>query len=141
MQAFDREGLGKYAYKLLHGVFSICVFQYVNASCHLVTGDINGYCLHIPDIVYGVLGQNGDKTCLSNKFQQCVYFIEFDMNAVGLTEYVYSSAWDFHLSASSPALKATSANVAPCFANGLEINGRLYQSPALKPYYGAFGTK
>lgn len=68
-------------------------------------------------------------------------FVNFDMNAVGLTEYVYNSAWDFHLSASSPALKATSANVAPCFANGLEINGKLYQSPALKPYYGAFGTK
>lgn len=68
-------------------------------------------------------------------------FVNFDMNTVGLTEYVYNSAWDFHLSASSPALKATLANVAPCFANGLEINGKLYQSPALKPYYGAFGTK
>ena len=59
-------------------MFAICVFQYVNASRHLVTGDINGYCLHIPDIVYGVLGQNCDKTCLANKFQQCVYFVEFD---------------------------------------------------------------
>lgn len=68
-------------------------------------------------------------------------FANFDINTVGLTEYVYNSAWDFHLSAGSPAHGATSAKVTPCFANGLEINGKLYQSPALKPYYGAFGTK
>ena len=68
-------------------------------------------------------------------------FVNFDINAVGLTEYGYNPAWDFHLSADSPALGATSANVTPCFANGLEINGKLYQSPALKPYFGALGEK
>ena len=68
-------------------------------------------------------------------------FVNFDINAVGLTEYGYNSDWDFHLSADSPALGATSASVAPSFANGLEINGKLYQSPALKPCYGAFATK
>lgn len=68
-------------------------------------------------------------------------FTNFDINAVGLTDYVYNSAWDFHLSAGSPALKATSARVTPCFATGLEINGKSYQSPALEPRYGAFGAK
>lgn len=68
-------------------------------------------------------------------------FVNFDINAVGLTDYVYNSDWDFHLSPDSPALGATSAKVIPCFANGLEINGKLYQSPALEPHYGAFGAK
>lgn len=68
-------------------------------------------------------------------------FVNFDINAVGLTDYVYNSAWDFHLSVGSPALKATSARVTPCFATGLEINGKSYQSPALEPRYGAFGAK
>lgn len=68
-------------------------------------------------------------------------FRNFDINAVSLTDYTYNSAWDFHLSSDSPALKSTQATVTPCFANGLEINGKLYHSPALEPHFGAFGTK
>jgi hypothetical protein len=68
-------------------------------------------------------------------------FVNFDINAVSLTDYVYDSVWDFHLSADSPALSSTSAAVSPCFAAGFEINGKLYQSPALEPHYGAFGVK
>lgn len=68
-------------------------------------------------------------------------FINFDINAVGLIDYEYNPAWDFHLSAHSPALAATSASVTPCFANGLEINGILYRSPALEAHFGAFGAK
>lgn len=68
-------------------------------------------------------------------------FVNFDINAVDLTDYIYNSAWDFHLSSDSPALNATSAKVNPCFASGLEINGKIYQSPALEPHFGAFGTK
>ncbi len=68
-------------------------------------------------------------------------FFNFDINAVGLTDYVYNPAWDFHLSAGSPALGVTSASVTPCFAGGLEINGKLYHSPALEPHFGAFGAK
>lgn len=68
-------------------------------------------------------------------------FVNFDINAVDLTDFVYNSAWDFHLSAGSPALKGSAATVSPCFASGLEINGKLYQSPALQPHFGAFGTK
>lgn len=68
-------------------------------------------------------------------------FVNFNLNEVSLTDYVYNSAWDFHLSSGSPALMATSAKVIPCFASGLEINGKIYQSPALESHFGAFGTK
>lgn len=68
-------------------------------------------------------------------------FVNFDINAVDLTDYLYNSAWDFHLAAGSPALKGSAAAVSPCFAGGLEINGKLYQSPSLQPHFGAFGTK
>lgn len=68
-------------------------------------------------------------------------FANFDINAVGLTDYVYNSSWDLHLTAGSPALATTSAALTPCFAAGLEINGKLYKSPSLEPHYGAFGIK
>lgn len=68
-------------------------------------------------------------------------FSNFDINAVGLTDYAYDSSWDFHLTAGSPALSGTSATLTPCFADGLVINGKSYQSPALKSHFGAFGTK
>lgn len=68
-------------------------------------------------------------------------FSNFDINAVGLTDYAYDSSWDFHLTAGSPALSGTSATLTPCFADGLVINGKSYQSPAIKSHFGAFGTK
>lgn len=68
-------------------------------------------------------------------------FSNFDINAVSLTDYAYDSSWDFHLTAGSPALSGTSATLTPCFADGLVINGKSYQSPALKSHFGAFGTK
>ena len=68
-------------------------------------------------------------------------FANFDINAVGLTDYAYNSNWDFHLTAGSPALSGASATLAPCFADGLVINGKSYQSPALKSQFGAFGIK
>lgn len=68
-------------------------------------------------------------------------FSNFDINAVGLTDYAYDSSWDFHLTAGSPALSGASSTLSPCFAGGLVINGKTYQSPALRPQFGAFGTK
>ena len=68
-------------------------------------------------------------------------FANFDINAVGLTDYAYNSNWDFHLTAGSPALSGASATLTPCFADGLVINGKSYQSPALKSQFGAFGIK
>jgi len=68
-------------------------------------------------------------------------FANFDINTVGLTDYTYNTAWDFHLSAGSPALSGAASSLTPCFAGGLVINGKSYQSPAIKSQFGAYGTK
>lgn len=68
-------------------------------------------------------------------------FANFDIDAVGLADYIYDPTWDFHLTAGSPALGGTSATLTPCFAGGLAVNGKSYCSPALKSQYGAFGIK
>ena len=68
-------------------------------------------------------------------------FVNFDINAVSLTDYVYNSSWDFHLKEGSPALNVNQISITPSFINGIEINEKIYQSPELKPYYGALGTK
>lgn len=69
-------------------------------------------------------------------------FASFDIDNVPLTAYEYDNGWDFHLAADSPALAgAATAGISPSFASGLTVNGMLYQSPSLKPYFGAFGVK
>lgn len=68
-------------------------------------------------------------------------FVNFDINAVGLADYVYVSTWDFHLAEGSPALSGASASLTPCFADGLEVNNKLYYSPSIQPQFGAFGVK
>ena len=68
-------------------------------------------------------------------------FVNFDINAISLTDYVYNSSWDFHLKEGSPALNVNQISITPSFINGIEINEKIYQSPELKPYYGALGTK
>ena len=73
-------------------------------------------------------------------------FVNFDINKVALTEYVYDNSWDFHLTASSPALNgaytANEANMAPYFqTNGISVNGKTYTSPAVKAYFGAYGLE
>ncbi len=71
-------------------------------------------------------------------------FVNFDINAVALTGYVYDSAWDFHLKAGSPALNgaagASESFATPLFGTtGLTINGENYTSPAVQSHYGAYG--
>lgn len=73
-------------------------------------------------------------------------FVNFDINNVALTEYVYDNSWDFHLTASSPALNgaytANEAKMAPYFqTNGISINGKTYTSPAVKAHFGAYGLE
>ena len=65
----------------------------------------------------------------------------YNINEVALTEYIYNDAWDFHLSANSPALTGalTVAPFTPYFASGLTLGGITYASPALAPYFGAYG--
>ena len=71
-------------------------------------------------------------------------FVGFDINGVGLTDYVYNDDWDFHLQAGSPALTGacdgTEAFAAPYFSTtGLTVNGETYTSPAVAAHYGAYG--
>lgn len=71
-------------------------------------------------------------------------FVNFDINAVALTDYVYNDAWDFHLKAGSPALTGAYAGAdafaLPYFSgDGLTMNGKTYTSPLPQPYFGAYG--
>lgn len=70
-------------------------------------------------------------------------FVNFDVNGVGLTDYVYDDGWDFHVNAGSPVLGGayTGSDVVPYFAGGLTVNGKSYSSPAVANRFGAFGTK
>lgn len=70
-------------------------------------------------------------------------FVNYDINGVALTGYIYDNNWDFHLKAGSPALNGayngSESKMAPYFINGLTVNGKKYTSPAAQPYFGAFG--
>lgn len=70
-------------------------------------------------------------------------FVNFDVNGVGLTDYIYNQSWDFHLRNNSPALSgaASSAIIKPYFADGLTLGGATFTSAELAPYFGAFSTK
>lgn len=68
-------------------------------------------------------------------------FVNYDINGVALTDYVYDDARDFHVQAGSPVLSgAYSGNIAPYFgATGLSVNGETYISPAVENHFGAYG--
>lgn len=53
----------------------------------------------------------------------------------------YTSTWDFHLKAGSPALTGGVTNFTRHFNGGLVLNGKTYTSPNPSAYYGALGTK
>lgn len=73
-------------------------------------------------------------------------FINFPINDVPLTEYIYTETWDFHVQAGSPVLtgayNGSEAHMAPYFeTEGLTINGKNYTSPKVEAHFGAYGTK
>lgn len=70
-------------------------------------------------------------------------FVNFNVNQVKLTDYIYNSAWDFHLNVNSPALKgaAPSDIITPYFAGGLTVGGNSFSSGSLSPYFGALSSK
>lgn len=73
-------------------------------------------------------------------------FVNYDINAVGLLEYRYNDAWDFHVNASSPVLKGaysgTDTKMQPYFAaNALSVGGQSYVSEKAAARFGAFGTR
>ena len=72
-------------------------------------------------------------------------FVNYDVNGVSLTNYIYDDAWDFHVQAGSPVLTdaydGNDSAMAPHFStNGLTVNGQTYTSPAPQAWFGAFGT-
>lgn len=67
--------------------------------------------------------------------------VNFGLNTVSFTDYVYNSAWNLHLTAGAAALTGAKGNPTPMFAAGLVLGGKTYTSPAVMPYFGAFGTK
>ncbi|MGN0234640.1 MAG: hypothetical protein ACI4B5_09490 [Bacteroidaceae bacterium] len=68
-------------------------------------------------------------------------FVSFDVNNVSLTSYTFNPSWDLHLVSESLALSGADGKVSPYFASGLSIGSRIYVSPAVENYFGAFGTK
>lgn len=67
--------------------------------------------------------------------------VSFGLNTVSFTDYAYNPSWNLHLTAGAPALTGANGSVNPYFSAGLTLGGKLYTSPALMPYFGAFGTK
>ena len=73
-------------------------------------------------------------------------FVNFPINDVALTDYIYQDAWDFHVQAGSPVLAGaydgTDTKMAPYFGTeGLQVNGQTYTSPKVEARFGAYGTK
>lgn len=71
-------------------------------------------------------------------------FVNYDVNGVSLTNYIYDENWDFSVRAGSPVLSGaysgSDANMQPYFGtNGLTLNGETYVSPAIQPWFGAYG--
>ena len=72
--------------------------------------------------------------------------MNFPINEVSLTEYVYNDAWDFHVQAGSAVLNGAysgnDAKMAPLFGTeGLTVNQKVYTSPRVEARFGAYGTK
>lgn len=69
-------------------------------------------------------------------------FVNYDVNSVALTQYIYNDSWDFHVLAGSPVLSGaySGSDMQPLFgATGITINGKTYNSPAPEAWFGAFG--
>ena len=106
-----------------------------------------GYAYEHEDYNEGVVDLN---SIITKAAEDCAKndpkFVNFDINAVALTEYVYNEGWDFHVQAGSPVLSGayngTDANMQPYFGtDGLTVNEETYTSPAIEAHFGAYGTK
>lgn len=72
-------------------------------------------------------------------------FVNYDINGISLTNYIYDDDWDFHVQSGSPVLSGayngSDSALAPYFeASGLSVNGETYTSPGVENRFGAFGT-
>ena len=71
-------------------------------------------------------------------------FVNYDIN-VDPALYEWNDSWNFHVNAGAPVLTGayTPADAArqPFYSvTGLSVNGKTYTSPAVQPWFGAFGT-
>jgi len=67
-------------------------------------------------------------------------FVNYPTNT-SMSNADYNTAWDFHLSAGSPALGKGITTFSRNFKEGIVINGVTYKSLEPATYVGAFGTK
>ena len=100
-----------------------------------------GYNYEHEDYNVGVVDANS--VIATEENGQDPLFVNFDINAVPLTQYTYDAAWDFHVQAGSPVLtgacNGSEAFAAPYFATaGLTVNGQTYNSPAVAAQFGAY---
>ncbi|WP_316793053.1 right-handed parallel beta-helix repeat-containing protein [Pedobacter frigoris] len=65
-------------------------------------------------------------------------FVNYPLNT-SVDNYNFSTSWNFHLQAGSPALGKGKTNFTRHHAAGLVLNGITYKSPEPASYIGAFG--
>lgn len=103
------------------------------------------------DIVSATPGANDPKFV---SFQQTAgmnvnYGVEKDDTKKGNAPATFSTSWDFHLQAGSPALTGGKTDFTRIYASGITFEGlkdmegvtATYNSPAPAAYFGVYGTK
>lgn len=68
-------------------------------------------------------------------------FVNYDINTAKMSQYAYDESWDFHPTNNiAGAYSGTEAFAQPYFlTNGLTVNGKTYNSPAVQAHFGAYG--
>ena len=72
-------------------------------------------------------------------------FVNYDIN-VDPALYDWNDSWNFHVQGGSPVLEGayspSEASRQPFYSvSGLTVNGQTYTSPAVQPWFGAFGLE
>lgn len=108
---------------------------------HVANGTVtayDGFKDGVKDIVIGANDKRGGAPGENDP-----KFVNFPFNTNPLLAPTnFSTAWDFHLQAGSPALTGAKTDVKPYFADtGITVGGKEYKSPKAAAHFGAFGTK
>lgn len=107
---------------------------------HVTNGTATGYDgfkTGVRDAVYGANDISG--TASGDKDPK---FVNFPFSTNPLLSYTFTSSWDFHLQAGSPALTGAKTDFTPYFAStGVTVNNKTYKSPLPAAYFGAFGSR
>ena len=72
-------------------------------------------------------------------------FVNYEIDSDPMN-YTWDDSWDFHVEAGSPVLEGAYSPAddarRPFYATtGLTVNGKIYTSPAVQPWFGAYGTE